>query len=96
MAELRFCESRKRNRDRRCTAKVMDVASWPRINLSCCDAETVPTSLRVKKRIVIPSYFLKVVFIFARGIAAVFVCDQLESEAILVDQMVSDRSKSKS
>ncbi|KAL0884321.1 hypothetical protein Bca101_008302 [Brassica carinata] len=70
----------------------MDVASWPRINLSCCDAETVPTSLRVKaKRSTKPEALpMKI----CQGIAAVFVRDQPEGEAILVDQMVSDRSKS--
>ncbi|KAF3587601.1 hypothetical protein F2Q69_00032264 [Brassica cretica] len=38
-------ECNKRNRDRSCTAKVIGVASWSRTSLSCCDAETVPTSL---------------------------------------------------
>ncbi|KAG2298650.1 hypothetical protein Bca52824_035122 [Brassica carinata] len=83
----------KRNHDRSCTAKVMDVACWPRINLSCCDAETVPNSLSVKKRIVIPSYFLRIMLVPVRGIGAVCVSDQPGDKAILSNQMVSDRRK---
>ncbi|KAL0846840.1 hypothetical protein Bca101_020086 [Brassica carinata] len=95
-----MAELRKRNRDRSCTAKVMDVASWLRINLSCCDAEMVPTSLSLtllsiisKKRIVIPSYFLRIMLVSVRGISAVYVSDQPGDKAILVNQMVSDRRK---
>ncbi|KAF2599557.1 hypothetical protein F2Q68_00008310 [Brassica cretica] len=88
----RICSS-KRNRDRSCAAKVIAVASWARISLSCCAAETVPTSLSVKKRIVIPSYILRVILVFARGSAAVFVYNQPGAEAIFAYQMMSDRSK---
>ncbi|KAG5412270.1 hypothetical protein IGI04_008589 [Brassica rapa subsp. trilocularis] len=85
-----ICSS-KRNRDRSCTTKVIDVASWPRINLSCCGAETVPTSPSVKaKRSTKTEAFSMEI---CQGIAAVFVCDQPAGEAILVDQMVADRSK---
>uniref|UniRef100_M4EYF0 Uncharacterized protein n=1 Tax=Brassica campestris TaxID=3711 RepID=M4EYF0_BRACM len=45
-----MAEDSKRNRDPSCTAKVIDVASWPSINLGCCDAQTVPTSLSVKAK----------------------------------------------
>ncbi|KAG2293753.1 hypothetical protein Bca52824_040422 [Brassica carinata] len=93
MAKEWFFESSKRNRDRSCAAKVIDVASWTRISLSCCAAETVPTSLSVKKRIVIPSYILRVMLVFARGSASVFVYDQPGAEAIMADQMMSDLSK---
>ncbi|CAF1698701.1 unnamed protein product [Brassica napus] len=81
----------KRSRDRSCTTKVIDVASWPRINLSCCDAETVPTSLSVKMKrsTKTEDFSMKI----CQGTAAVFVCDQPGGETILVDQMVADRSK---
>ncbi|KAF3556352.1 hypothetical protein F2Q69_00012921 [Brassica cretica] len=65
--------------------------------------ETVPTSLGVSekrstetkscKRIVIPSYFLRVMLVFVRGVGAVCVYDQPGDETTLVKQMVSDRSK---
>ncbi|CAN7022334.1 unnamed protein product, partial [Brassica rapa subsp. trilocularis] len=85
-----ICSS-KRNRDRSCTAKVIDVASWPRINLRCCGAETVPTSPSVKtKRSTKTEAFSMEI---CQGIAAVFVCDQPGGEAILVDQLVADRSR---
>ncbi|WZZ59943.1 hypothetical protein YC2023_060050 [Brassica napus] len=87
-----ICSS-KRNRDRSCATKVIAVASWARISLSCCAAETVPTNLSVKKRIVIPNYILSVILVFARGSAAVFVYDQPGAEAIFAYQMMSDRSK---
>ncbi|WZY88174.1 LOW QUALITY PROTEIN: hypothetical protein YC2023_044909 [Brassica napus] len=45
------------------------------------------------KRIVIPSYFLRVKLVFVRGVGAVDVCDQSGDEANLINQMVSDRSK---
>ncbi|KAG2280847.1 hypothetical protein Bca52824_052067 [Brassica carinata] len=93
MAKEWFCESSKRNRDRSCAAKVIVVASWARIRLSCCAAETVPTSLSVKKRIDIPSYILRVILVFARGFAAVFVYDQPGAEVIFAYQMMSDQSK---
>ncbi|KAL0759025.1 hypothetical protein Bca101_075175 [Brassica carinata] len=93
MAKEWFYESSKRNRDRSCAAKVIAVASWARISLSCCAAETVPTSLSVKKRIVIPSYILRVILVFARGSAAVFVYNQPGAEAIFAYQMMFDRSK---
>ncbi|CAN7012051.1 unnamed protein product, partial [Brassica oleracea var. botrytis] len=44
-----ICSS-KRDRDRSCTENVIGVASWSRISLSYCDAETVPTSLSVKAK----------------------------------------------
>ncbi|KAG2293754.1 hypothetical protein Bca52824_040423 [Brassica carinata] len=93
MAKEWFFERSKRNRDQSCAAKVIAVASWARISLSCCAAETVPTSFSVKKRIVIPSYILRIMLIFARGSAAVFVYDQPRAEAIMADQMMSDQSK---
>ncbi|KAG5400204.1 hypothetical protein IGI04_014811 [Brassica rapa subsp. trilocularis] len=88
----RICSS-KRNRDQSCAAKVIAIVSWARISLSCCAAETVPTSLSVKKRIVIPSYILSVLLVFARRSAAVFVYDQPVAEAIFAHQMTSDQSK---
>ncbi|KAL0789688.1 hypothetical protein Bca101_005934 [Brassica carinata] len=93
MAKEWFCDSSKRNRDRSYAAKVIAFASWARISLSCCAAETVPTSLSVKKRIVIPSYILIVLLIFARGSAAVFGYDQPGAESIMADQMMFDQSK---
>ncbi|KAG2293055.1 hypothetical protein Bca52824_039724 [Brassica carinata] len=93
MAKEWFCDSSKRNRDRSCAAKVIAVASWARISLNCCAADRVPTSLSVKKRIIIPSYILRVMPVFARGSAAVFVYDQPGAEAIMADQMMSDQSK---
>ena len=45
------------------------------------------------KRIVIPSYFLRVMLVFVRGVGAVCVYDQLGDEATLVKQMLSDWSK---
>ena len=42
---------------------------------------------------VITSYFLRVMLVFMRGVNAVFVCDQPGDEVILINQMVSDRSK---
>ena len=50
-------------------------------------------SIISKKRIVIQSYFLRIMLVSVRGIGAVCVSDQPGDEAILVNQMVSDRSK---
>ncbi|KAG5397485.1 hypothetical protein IGI04_019299, partial [Brassica rapa subsp. trilocularis] len=44
-------------------------------------------------RIAIPSYLLRVMLVFVRGVGAVYVCDQSGDEANLINQMVSDRSK---
>ncbi|KAL0864658.1 hypothetical protein Bca101_043776 [Brassica carinata] len=69
----------------------MDVACWARINLNCCDAETVPTCLSVKtKRLTKTEDFsIKI----CQGIGAVCVSDQPGDEAILASQIVSDRRK---
>ena len=56
-------------------------------------SESTILSIISCKRIVILSYFLRVMLVFVRGVGAVCVYDQPGDEATLVKQMVSDRSK---
>ncbi|KAF3555294.1 hypothetical protein F2Q69_00012575 [Brassica cretica] len=53
---------------------------------------TVDTEGTRERRIVIPSYFLRVMLVFVGGVGAVCVYDQPGDEATLVKQMVSDRT----
>ncbi|KAF3513097.1 hypothetical protein F2Q69_00006981 [Brassica cretica] len=54
-------------------------------------SESTILSIISCKRIVILSYFLRVMLVFVRGVGAVCVYDQPGDEVTLVKQMVSDR-----